>query len=53
MPTPHLTVTAGLRLDVPFVPTPPTCNLRAVERARHQHVADAERERALVSAGSA
>ena len=29
VPTPHLTVTAGLRLDVPFVPTPPTCNLKA------------------------
>ena len=26
MPTPRLTLTAGLRLDVPFVPTPPTQN---------------------------
>ena len=50
LPTPHLTVTAGLRLDVPFVPTPPARNATACERARHQYVADAERERALVSA---
>ena len=49
VPTPHLTVTAGLRLDVPFVPTPPTRNADRVERAGHQHVADAERERTLVS----
>ena len=37
LPTPRLTVTAGLRLDVPFVPTPPTRNLTAVERAGHQY----------------
>ncbi len=28
-PMPHLTVTAGLRLDVPTVPTPPTWSLQA------------------------
>ncbi len=29
VPTAHLTVTAGLRLDVPFVPTPPARNATA------------------------
>jgi hypothetical protein len=29
VPTPHLTVTAGLRLDIPFAPTPPTWSLKA------------------------
>jgi len=29
VPTPHMTVTAGLRLDVPFVPTPPARNATA------------------------
>jgi hypothetical protein len=29
VPTPHLTVTAGLRFDVPFVPTPPARNATA------------------------
>ena len=29
VPTPRLTATAGLRLDVPYVPTPPAFNLRA------------------------
>ena len=29
VPTPRLTATVGLRLDVPYVPTPPAFNLRA------------------------
>jgi hypothetical protein len=29
VPTPHLTVTAGLRLDIPTVPAPPTWSLKA------------------------
>lgn len=34
VPTPRLTLTAGLRLDVPFVPTPPTQNQAVLRELR-------------------
>ena len=50
LPTPHLTLTAGLRVDVPTVPRRPAEAPGGCQRARHQHVTDSERERTLVSA---